>query len=161
MKTISSLLITAGAEINALNNLNETPLDKARKTEIKEWLQSLGGKYNAKKDQVEGGGDDNKEQDIDGIGDNNKDDKLSEIDKQYLHRIQLKREVVEWLNMLSFHEYIDNFIQNGYDRFDAIYKMEKEDLKDIGVKMGHIKVILQAIETEKKRNEPGMNDNNN
>ena len=92
---------------------------------------------------------------------NNKDDKLSEIVKQYLHRIQLKREVVEWLNMLSFHEYIDNFIQNGYDRFDAIYKMEKEDLKDIGVKMGHIKVILQAIETEKKRNEPGMNDNNN
>merc|ERR1712062_65968 len=42
-------------------------------------------------------------------------------------------------------QYINAFINNGYDRFDAIHEIEESDLKGIGVKAGHIKVILKAI----------------
>eukprot|EP01084_Bolivina_argentea_P018123 33791_1 len=80
-KQISSLLITNGANINALNNVQETPLDKARTNEIKIWLKSLGGKNNAKKAIIEGGNINNDEK---------KDNKLSEDDKQYIRKITPK-----------------------------------------------------------------------
>ena len=51
-----------------------------------------------------------------------------------------------WLrNDLALPQYIKLFIKNGYDRFDAVYAMNEDDLKKIGVKQGHRKVILQSI----------------
>ena len=58
-----------------------------------------------------------------------------------------RSQVESWLrDELSMPQYIDGFIDNGYDRFDAVYGMGESDLKSIGVKAGHIKVIVKAIQ---------------
>lgn len=71
----------------------------------------------------------------------------------------MKEEVIEWLkNDLSFAEYVDKFIDNGYDRFDAVFEMSKKELVGIGIKSGHVKIILNSIERlkfENYTNEPG------
>ena len=72
----------------------------------------------------------------------------------------MKEKVVHWLKVeLSFPEYVANFVDNGYDRFDAIAAMDKADLKEIGIKAGHIKIIRGAIEEHKAKQlrmeEPG------
>merc|ERR1719336_3562666 len=59
-------------------------------------------------------------------------DKESVNDK----RQKMKNKVVEWLkSTLALPEYADNFISNGFDRFDAITSMTKDDLKEGGVKI--------------------------
>ena len=55
-------------------------------------------------------------------------------------------QVEAWLrNELSLPQYTDSFISNGYDRFDAVYEMNESDLRAMGVKRGHIKIILKAV----------------
>lgn len=165
LKEISSLLIVNGnADINATNNLNETPLDKARKSEIKQWLKSMGGKNNVKKSEIEGGIDDHKE--------NKNDVNISSKDKQYLLIKEKKQKVIEWIETELSLPYKDNFIDNGYDSFDAILNgiKEKSDLEEIKItKIGHIKMILNSINEYRenqenikqieKLNQPGMNMN--
>ena len=154
LKHICSVLIRGGAEINLKNNIGETPLDKARTSEIKKYLKAVGAKYNAKKSQIEGG------QSVeDDLASKNE---LGDDDKLFIRRMAMKNDVIEWLKVtLSFPEYVDNFIGHGYARFDAIVSMKRENLKDIGVKMGHIQIILSAIEeyqeSQQNLREPGMN----
>jgi len=54
---------------------------------------------------------------------------LNENDQEYLSRLKMKGEVESWLRSLKFPEYIERFVTNGYDRFDAIYEMNENDLK--------------------------------
>jgi len=117
------MLIRDGAEINARNQLDETPLDKARKHEINVWLASLGATSNA---------NDTSTDDVD--------------DLQFIRRVEMNERVKQWLTVeLSLPEYVENFMSNGYDRFDAVLSMDKADLTEIGVKAGHIKIISAAI----------------
>lgn len=54
-KKIAQLLINAGANLNEYNNRQETPLDKARRNDIKLWLKSIGAKANVKQNyEIEG-----------------------------------------------------------------------------------------------------------
>lgn len=61
-----------------------------------------------------------------------------------------QREVESWLrDEVSMPEYIDVFISNGYDRFAAVYEINETHLRGMGVKLGHIKVIMRAIALKK------------
>lgn len=168
LKEISSLLIVNGnADINVTNNLNETPLDKARKSDIKQWLKSMGGKNNVKKSEIEGNIDDNKEN-----NNNYNESNISSKDKQYLLIKEKKQKVIEWIETELSLPYKHNFIDNGYDRFDAILNgiKTRSELEEIEInKIGHIKMILNSINQYRenqenikrieKLNEPGMNIN--
>lgn len=168
LKEISSLLIVNGnADINVTNNLNETPLDKARKSDIKQWLKSMGGKNNVKKSEIEGNIDDNKEN-----NNNYNESNISSKDKQYLLIKEKKQKVIEWIETELSLPYKHNFIDNGYDRFDAILNgiKTRSELEEIEInKIGHIKMILNSINEYRenqenikrieKLNEPGMNIN--
>jgi len=72
-----------------------------------------------------------------------------QIEKQMEVQAEVKRspealEVVQWLEKLGVGQYADAFIRNGFDRMDSIYKIEENDLKSMGVALGHIKIILGA-----------------
>jgi hypothetical protein len=53
-------------------------------------------------------------------------------------------EVRQWLATLNMQGYADTFIENGYDTLEAISDISRDDLKDMGVKLGHIKLILAS-----------------
>ena len=45
--------------------------------------------------------------------------------------------VETWLESLGLKQY-ENFTEAGCDDFETISAMEKEDFKEIGIKLGHI-----------------------
>ena len=56
-------------------------------------------------------------------------------------------------------QYIDNFIDNGYEDMDTIiHTMNEQELQEIGVnKRGHRKKIMLNIERLRKMNDNGSN----
>ena len=60
---------------------------------------------------------------------------------------------------LFSHVYAETFTNEGFDSIKAITMIEKDDLKDMGVKKGHMKLILGGIEMLNK--EEDNNDNGN
>merc|ERR1711971_345521 len=50
-------------------------------------------------------------------------------------------EVFAWLSKLKMERYYKTFIDNGYDQLTAIGDIEKEDLKEMGVALGHIRIL--------------------
>merc|ERR1712176_596460 len=56
-------------------------------------------------------------------------------------------EVYEWLSKLKMERYYKNFVDNGYDQLSLIGDICKDDLKDMGIALGHIKVIMAAALT--------------
>jgi SAM domain (Sterile alpha motif) len=53
-------------------------------------------------------------------------------------------EVVDWLKTLGMSEYAERFVENGID-FSVIPHLTDQDLKDIGVLLGHRRKMLAAI----------------
>ena len=51
------------------------------------------------------------------------------------------QQVAEWLKQLGMSEYTERFAENGID----ISVLRDQDLKDIGVLLGHRRKILRAI----------------
>src|SRR6478672_9018072 len=53
-------------------------------------------------------------------------------------------EVVDWLDKLGMSEYAQSFVENGID-FTVLPDLADQDLKDIGVLLGHRRKLLRAI----------------
>eukprot|EP00483_Globobulimina_turgida_P007052 UN07066 len=53
-------------------------------------------------------------------------------------------EVLRWLTQLKMERYYSTFIENGYDQLESVGEITKEDLKEMGVALGHIKIIVSA-----------------
>src|SRR5262249_53705421 len=54
------------------------------------------------------------------------------------------QQVADWLEKLGMSEYVERFAENGID-FSVLRHLTDQDLKDIGVLLGHRRKILAAI----------------
>ena len=54
------------------------------------------------------------------------------------------QEVADWLEKLGMSEYAQRFAENGIE-IEALPHLTDQDLKDIGVLLGHRRVMLAAI----------------
>ncbi len=54
-------------------------------------------------------------------------------------------DIREWLEVLGLDQYAEAFAENDID-FRALPHIDQDDLKELGVSLGHRKVILAAIE---------------
>src|SRR6201987_4598616 len=54
------------------------------------------------------------------------------------------REIVQWLKKLGLEQYAERFAENGID-ISVLRHLTDQDLKDIGVQLGHRRKILAAI----------------
>eukprot|EP01084_Bolivina_argentea_P237989 399857_1 len=68
------------------------------------------------------------------------------------YREHLWLEVVDFLKTYGFDEYIDAFKSEGFDRMAALYDLSMDDLRDMQVKRGHAKILLNQIEQLKSKN---------
>ena len=68
------------------------------------------------------------------------------------------QQIAEWLERLGMSEYAQRFAENGID-FAVLPDLTDQDLKDIGVLLGHRRKLLRAIaelnEVEKDAVEAG------
>ncbi len=53
-------------------------------------------------------------------------------------------DIREWLENLGLYQYAETFAENDVD-FRALPHLDREDLKELGVSLGHRKVILAAV----------------
>jgi len=53
-------------------------------------------------------------------------------------------EVLTWLTKLNMQRYYQTFIDNGYDQLETVGQISKDDLKEMGVALGHIKIIMAS-----------------
>ena len=52
-------------------------------------------------------------------------------------------EVKQWLESISLPQYVNHFLENGYDDMDSLWDLNNDDLDAIGIKLpGHRKKIL-------------------
>src|SRR5215475_5743301 len=54
-------------------------------------------------------------------------------------------QIADWLNKLGMSEYAQRFAENGIG-FAALRHLTDQDLKDIGVLLGHRRIMLAAIQ---------------
>ena len=54
------------------------------------------------------------------------------------------QEVADWLGKLGMSEYADRFAENKID-VSVLRHLTDQDLKDIGVPLGHRRIMLAAI----------------
>jgi len=54
------------------------------------------------------------------------------------------QEIGDWLEKLGMPEYTQRFVENGID-FAVLHDLTDQDLKDIGVLLGHRRKLLRAI----------------
>ena len=54
------------------------------------------------------------------------------------------RDLAQWLEELGMSEYAQSFVENGID-FTVLTDLTDQDLKDIGVLLGHRRKLLRAI----------------
>jgi SAM domain (Sterile alpha motif) len=52
--------------------------------------------------------------------------------------------IADWLEKLGMSEYTQRFVENGID-FAVLHDLTDQDLKDIGVLLGHRRKLLRAI----------------
>lgn len=62
-------------------------------------------------------------------------------------------DIREWLEVLGLDQYAEAFAENDID-FRALPHIDQDDLKELGVSLGHRKVILAAIEAMNEAREP-------
>lgn len=198
-KEIANALINNGAKLNIQNKTHQTPFDKSRTKSFKIWFYGQGGRPHSSKFDVEGLANANKNDNNDndnngndnGIAkpadvlandekeddnyskNNNNNNKMDPEERALVKKEEMKMKVKQWLQGLTLAEYYDKFIGEGYDRFEScIFDVTKDELKDIGVKSGHIKIIMNSINEMKSNKliyneEPGalqhgnVNNNNN
>ena len=55
------------------------------------------------------------------------------------------QQIAEWLKQLGMSEYAQCFAENGIG-FAALRHLTDQDLKDIGVLLGHRRIMLAAIQ---------------
>ena len=52
--------------------------------------------------------------------------------------------VKQWLSAMNMERYYNSFIKNGYDTLERVGEISGDDLKEMGVALGHIKTIVDA-----------------
>ena len=55
------------------------------------------------------------------------------------------QQIADWLEKLGMSEYAQRFAENGIG-FTALRHLTDQDLKDIGVLLGHRRIMLAAIQ---------------
>ena len=55
------------------------------------------------------------------------------------------QQVADWLERLGMSEYAQRFAENGID-FSVLPDLTDQDLKDLGVALGHRRKMLRAID---------------
>jgi SAM domain (Sterile alpha motif) len=64
------------------------------------------------------------------------------------------QQIADWLEKLGMSEYAQRFAENGIN-IAALPHLTDQDLKDIGVLLGHRRIMLAAIrEARPKRRQP-------
>jgi len=61
------------------------------------------------------------------------------------------QQIADWLEKLGMSEYAQRFAENGID-FSVIPHLTDQDLKDIGVLLGHRRKMLAAIAGLRREN---------
>ena len=54
------------------------------------------------------------------------------------------QQIADWLEKLGMSEYAQRFVENGID-FAILPDLTDQDLKEIGVLLGHRRMLLRAI----------------
>ena len=54
------------------------------------------------------------------------------------------QQIADWLNQLGMSEYAQRFVENGID-LSVLPDLTEQDLKEMGVILGHRRKILRAI----------------
>ena len=75
--------------------------------------------------------------------------KPPQIETSTNRRDNLWLEVVEFLKSNNFDQYVDTFQREGFDRMDALFDINMDDLRDMKIKRGHAKILLYQIEQYK------------
>lgn len=79
--------------------------------------------------------------------------------KEQANPIDVDLSVEKWLVNLcpdsKLDQYAEQFIVEGFDSIKAMKMIDVEDLKDMGVKKGHIKLIIGGIDLLKKEDTSG------
>lgn len=62
-------------------------------------------------------------------------------------KVQLRQnDVADWLNGLSLEQYINNFMENGFDSVDKYLRVSRQDLVKMGIKdVCHRDKILSSL----------------
>ena len=60
------------------------------------------------------------------------------------HRSSARQQIAGWLEKLGMSEYAERFAENGITA-EALRHLTDQDLKDIGVLLGHRRIMLAAI----------------
>lgn len=80
-------------------------------------------------------------------GDNQTTSKVPKIDTGSRSQRSIQwEEVVNFLTAHGFDEYTETFQSEGFDRMEALFDINMEDLKELQIKRGHAKMILKQIE---------------
>ena len=61
-----------------------------------------------------------------------------------VYRFAEMQQIADWLNQLGMSEYAQRFVENGID-FSVLPDLTEQDLKEMGVILGHRRKILRAI----------------
>ena len=60
------------------------------------------------------------------------------------YRLAGMQQITDWLNQLGMSEYAQRFVENGID-LSVLPDLTEQDLKEMGVILGHRRKILRAI----------------
>jgi class 3 adenylate cyclase len=66
------------------------------------------------------------------------------VPKAAEHRSSATQQIAGWLEKLGMSEYVQRFAENGITA-EALRHLTDQDLKDIGVLLGHRRIMLAAI----------------
>ena len=79
--------------------------------------------------------------------------------------------IIQWLNSINYGIYSDQFETAGYDMWDTLYDLSIDDVKEIGVKVGHAKRMIKLLkkrkdsqsqqQTQQQQQQHGNNNHNN
>ncbi len=66
----------------------------------------------------------------------------------------MEHDIGEWLEGLRLGKYAEVFVENGVD-LRALPHLSEDDLKELGVLLGHRRILLAAIQSLQERARQG------
>ncbi|ETO17237.1 TPR repeat-containing protein [Reticulomyxa filosa] len=61
--------------------------------------------------------------------------------------------VLEFLTCISLEQYAGKLKKDGFDRFEALYELKEEDLKELSIPKGHIRILLKNLQKHQIQSE--------
>ncbi|KAK4046716.1 hypothetical protein OIO90_006469 [Microbotryomycetes sp. JL221] len=56
-----------------------------------------------------------------------------------------KQDVIHFLHSLDLSEYVQSFLQHGFDRMDSVFDIQEQDLEVLGVRRGHRRILQREL----------------